>query len=633
LINVPAGRQTPDPRPFTLEAMATPPGGGSVWGRIPALTRSALGLVWRAAPRQLVATVVLQVLAALTIGLQLLVGRELVHQLITARERGGDLAGVLPHFGVLMGAMLFSGIVLALIAHYQRLLSELVARYTLAQIMEVSTSVGLQSFEDPVFHDQLERAKASGLQRPIEIVSNLTTMGTALVTSLGVAGVLLALQPILLLLTALAAVPVLLSSLANSRQAYTFEWVLTPQSRERYYLLQLLTEREPAKELRAFDATPFLRSRYDALTEERLRELRKYLRRRLRVSLSGATGTAVGSAIALGSLVVMLATGRIDVATAAAAGVAIQVLATRLSAVTSGLGRLVESGMFLDDFHSFLALGRQARLEPATPPRREPTPQSRFAGLAVDGVSFTYPGTDRRVLDDVSLEVAPGEVVALVGENGSGKTTLVKLICSLYNPDAGRVLWNGVDADLLDGRAVRDAVTVLFQDFVQYHLTVDENILLGRVDGERDPHAIEDAARRAGAHELVRGLPGGYATRLGRQFYGGHELSIGQWQRLALARAFYRGGDFLILDEPTASLDPRAEHDLFAQMRQLAEGRSVLLISHRFSSVRSADRIYVVHSGRIVESGTHEALTEQGGRYAELFEMQAQAYLARAHNG
>jgi ATP-binding cassette subfamily B protein len=247
--------------------------------------------------------------------------------------------------------------------------------------------------------------------------------------------------------------------------------------------------------------------------------------------------------------------------------------------------------------------------------------------LQVENLEFTYPNTDRRVVDDVSLSVAPGEVVALVGENGSGKTTLVKLLCGLYEPDAGRILWDGQDARSLDPVDVRAGMTVLFQDFVHYHLSAADNIALGRASGPRDPELIEAAARRAGAHEAIAALPSGYDTRLGRQFYGGHELSGGEWQRLALARAFYRGGDFLVMDEPTASLDPRAEFRLFEQMRELAAGKSVLLISHRFANVRMADRIYVLDQGRIAEEGAHDELMAFDGRYASLFRLQAAAYL------
>jgi ATP-binding cassette subfamily B protein len=218
-------------------------------------------------------------------------------------------------------------------------------------------------------------------------------------------------------------------------------------------------------------------------------------------------------------------------------------------------------------------------------------------------------------------------VVALVGENGSGKTTLVKLILQLYRPDEGRILWDGVDARELDSEEIRSRLTVIFQDFIQYHLTVRDNILLGRSDIRADPVFIKEAAERAGAHAFISRLKEGYETRLGREFYGGHELSVGQWQRLALARAFFRAGGFIVLDEPTASLDPKAEHALFSQIRSLTKGRSVLLVSHRFSSVRMADRIYVLQDGRIAESGTHNELMTMGGHYAELFSLQASAYL------
>jgi ATP-binding cassette subfamily B protein len=324
-------------------------------------------------------------------------------------------------------------------------------------------------------------------------------------------------------------------------------------------------------------------------------------------------------------LVWLLVTGRTSVANAAAGAFAMQLLASRLQQIAGATSTLVEGGLFLEDYRQFLGVSDATEASPTSgaPPARP----GHFEGLRMDGVSFTYPLTGRQVLEDVSLELRPGEVVALVGENGSGKTTLVKLLCRLYTQvDRGRILLNGHDVRDLDPREMREQVTVLFQDFVRYELSVADNIVMGRPDAPSSEARISEAARRAGAERLIEQLPSGYATRLGRRFHGGAELSGGQWQRLALARAFYRGGDVLILDEPTAALDPRAEAEFFRQVGELAADKSVILVSHRFSSVRTADRIYVLQEGRVIESGPHDDLVRLNGVYAELYGIQVRAY-------
>jgi ATP-binding cassette, subfamily B, bacterial len=626
-----ARASTSDARPHTLEALA-PPTDRSQWRRLPFTVRDAIGLVRRAAPRQLATTVVLQAISAACLGAQLLVAKLLFQELIAINADDGELSGLAPEFAVLVGLVLIMGVINAATEHQSKLLSELVGNRVIDEIIRVSNAVELEAFENPVFYDQLKRARSAGLFRPIQMVTSVMTITTAVLTSVGVGVVLLTLEPVLLPLVLAAGVPLVIAALLNSSRTYDFEYLLTPQNRERGYLIELLTGREAAKEIRAFNATRFLHERHDALVNERLEMLIHFLRSRFRVSSVAATASAVGIAIALGSLAVLLGSGSIDIATAVTAGAAMQVLSSRMSGLAMSLGRLVETGLFLDDFRIFVGLAgeQEAQAEPAPP--REDAVSGEFRGLELADVSFVYPNTDREVLRDVSLQVGPGEVVALVGENGSGKTTLVKLMCRLYYPASGLLRWSETAYDDMDPAELRSQITVLFQDFLRYELKVADNIALGRVEREPTLAALEQAARQSGANGFVEALPKGYDTRLGRQFYGGHELSIGQWQRLALARAFYRGGQFLILDEPTASLDPKAEAALFEQVRRLAEGRSVLLISHRFSSVRSADRIYVLHEGQITESGSHEELIALDGRYAHLFNLQARAYLSGARS-
>ena len=317
--------------------------------------------------------------------------------------------------------------------------------------------------------------------------------------------------------------------------------------------MELLTERDPAKEIRIFGAGPFLHRRYTALTDDRLRQLRVFLHGRLKVALLGSAGGLLGTIVALGALIVLLDTGRMTAATALTAALAMQQLGSRLTGVTTSAGRLIESSMFIDDFRAFLELASRAEASEASAPQQT-VPSSSETFLEVRNVRFRYPGSDRVVLEDVSLVVEPGEVVALVGENGSGKTTLVKLICQLYRPEAGQILWNGADSGSLSPDDVRNEITVLFQDYVQYHLSVRDNILLGRPERAGDETGIHAAAAASGTDRFLSHLPGGYDTRLGKQFYGGYELSIGQWQRWrSRARSFAAAASSFSTSRPRRS--------------------------------------------------------------------------------
>jgi ABC-type glutathione transport system ATPase component len=396
-----------------------------------------------------------------------------------------------------------------------------------------------------------------------------------------VVAALLTLQPWLVPVVLLAAVPLLASAAKAGEVLFGFHRRMTPAERQRGYLYNLLTSKDPAKEVRAFSLASFLCGRYERLYDTHLAEVRTTAHQRLRLLAGGTLGMAAALTATIGALLWLALDQRLSLAEAGTAAGAVLVLGERLMSSVMSAGMLYESARFLEDFTSFIAL------EPAIKARR--------------------PTGD-----------AP---------NGSGKTTLAKLLCRLYLPQAGRILWDGTDTAALDPDHLRRQIAVIFQDFQHYALPARDNIGLGRHQRIEDLAEIMVAARHAGAHQFLASLPGGYDTILGPEFSGGNDLSIGQWQRIALARAFFRDAPFIILDEPTAALDARAEHDLFQAIRTLCHGRSVLLISHRFSSVRTADRIYVLHHGRIVQQGTHDQLMAAGGLYADLFTLQAAAYL------
>jgi len=406
--------------------------------------------------------------------------------------------------------------------------------------------------------------------------------------------------------------PTWLAARRRSRAFYRFAHKITPSDRERNYLASLLSERSAAQEVRAYELPRFLDERRGRLWDERISQWRALSKRQLAFAILADLVAVVIVATALLGLIALTLSHDIDVAGAGVAALTIVLLAQRLALAAALTGTLSESALYVDDYLAFTE-------EPpaAAPAAVRPAP-ARVHALAED-VTFTYPGANRPALRGVSLEIAPGEVVALVGANGSGKTTLAKLLAGLYEPEAGHVTWNG-------SRPAPSGASVIFQDFMRYSLPAGENIGLGRHERLPDDEGVREAAIRSGADADLEALAAGYDTMLGPAFAGGVDLSLGQWQRVALARALFRDAPFVILDEPTASLDAQTEHQLFARIQILLEGRSVLLISHRFSSVREADRIHVMAAGQIVESGSHDELVERGGIYAEMFELQAARY-------
>ncbi|WP_331311614.1 ABC transporter ATP-binding protein [Methylobacterium oryzae] len=519
------------------------------------------------------------------------------------------------------GLALASDLAGRLISLVETLIGDLYANAASLRLMAHAAALDLAQFEDSAQQDRLERARrqVSGRTGLIGTVfGQLQGLLTLATLAIGVA----AFTPWLVVLIAAALVPAVLNEWHFTKAGYRLAWIRSPERRRIDYLRYLGASVETAKEIKLFGLSGYVTGLYAGVAGRLLAENRGLATARAGWGFAFASLGTLAYYAAYAVIVWRTVAGAFSVGDLAFLAGAFQRLRGGLEGLLLGLTQITGQAQYLEDFYAFFAIRPQIR----SPARPAPVPSPIRAGLVFDEVGYRYPGAQGWALRHLSFAVRAGETVALVGGNGAGKTTIVKLMTRLYDPHEGRVLLDGAPLAAYDLDDLRARIGAIFQDFVRFDLTAGENVAVGRIEAAGDAGRIAAAAERGLAAPVIERLPAGYAQPLGKRFAGGLDLSGGEWQKVALSRAYMREAEILILDEPTAALDARAEHDVFARFRELSAGRTTVLISHRFSTVRMADRILVLEGGRVLEEGSHAALMARGGRYAELFALQAEGY-------
>jgi len=585
----------------------------------------AVRFLWEAGPGWTISSIVLLVIQG-TIPLLALYLMKLIVDAVTFSITAPDKSSAFYHVAILIafaaGVALFSALLQLISSLVKETQSLTVTDYMYDILHAKSIEVDLEYYENPKYFDTLHRAQREGPYRPMHILNGLVNLGQSGISLVAMAALLFSFHWAVAVILFAAAIPGVLVRLRYSGKMFSWQRGRTNTERRASYFSWMLTGDAHAKEIRLFNLGNLFIGRFSGFRKQLRKERLEITRKR---SVADLVAQASATFLVFGSyafIAYRAVFGLITLGDMVMYFQAFQRGLGYLRGMLGGLADLYEDNLFLFNLYEFLDLKPKVK-EPVYP---SIVPRPMQKGIVFDHVSFHYPSGKRKVLEDITLSVKPGEVVALVGENGSGKTTLIKLLCRLYDPIGGTIKFDGIDLREFETTKLRHEISVIFQDYAHYHMTARENIWFGNIEIPLEHKRIVRASRDAGVDDLISGLPKGYETILGKWFEEGEELSIGEWQKVALARAFLRDAQIIVLDEPTSAMDAKSEYEVFKRFRHLLEARAAILISHRFSTVRMADRIFVFDNGRILESGSHEQLLKFGGKYAGLFEKQAKYY-------
>jgi len=582
----------------------------------------AVRLVWQATPGWTMANLLLQIIQGI-LPLATLYLMKLIVDTVTFSINAPDKQQAFKQivlFIIIAGAV---ALLNAFCRHLANLASEAMSLTVTDHVFDImhakSVEVDLEYYENPQYFDTLHRAQQQGPFRPTSIVNDLVLLAQNSVTLLAMAGLLLSLHWGVACVLFLAVIPGIIVRIKYANRMYHFHQERTRTERRALYINWVLTGDIHAKEIRLFGLGDLLIDRFSRLHTKLRNEKLAIGKKRSSADFLAQASATIAVFASLTFIAYRTVQGSITLGDMVMYFQAFQRGLTSMRDMLGSMATLYEDNLFLANLFKFLALKPKIS-EPARP---VPAPNPLQKGIVFEKVDFHYPTGRRQVLKNISFSIAPGETVALVGRNGSGKTTLAKLLCRLYDPDHGRITLDGINLKQLDIQSLRRSISVLFQDFVKYHMTAGENIWFGNVDQPVNQEKVEAAAQKAGVDELIYNLPRGYNTLLGKWFEDGEELSSGEWHKVALARTFMRNSSIILLDEPASSLDPRAEHEIFCRFKELTRGKTSLFISHRLSTVKMADRIIVLDKGKIVESGTYDELLRKKGDFAHLFDTDA----------
>jgi ATP-binding cassette, subfamily B, bacterial len=579
-----------------------------------------LKIIWDSSPAVVTWGLVLRAIVALSPLALLAVGRLIIKAVDVAS--GTPLR---PHFwwlvGLEFGLACLASILNRGVDYCDTLLADKFIRHISVRIMYHASRLDLASYEDPLFHDKLERARVQATDR-LGMVQQLGRLVQQVITTVSLAASILFFSPWLLVVLVACVIPAFLGESHFAFLGYAQAFRQTPVKRQIDYLRFLGASKDSAKELKLFGLSKYLTDRFQKLSDDIFVQNVALAKRRLLASSLLSLLTTVGYYGAYAYVILETVRGEMTVATLVFLTGAIAGASANLQMIFSTFSSIADQSLFLTDLLQFFAV----RPTVFSKPNALKTPRPIKQGIEFRDVTFSYPGSARPILHNLNLFLKPDERIALIGENGEGKTTIVKLLTRLYDPTAGQILLDGVDLREYDLDDFASNIAVIFQDFMRYDMTAWENIAVGQIGARENLEKVELAAKKSLAEGVIQKLPNGYDQMLGRRFETGVDLSGGEWQKVALARAYLRDAQILVLDEPTAALDARSEHEVFERFAELTKGKMALLISHRFSTVKMADRIIVLEKGIIAEQGRHEQLMAHGGRYAEMFELQASSY-------